>query len=227
MVEIKNVTKKYDNSKGIFDVSLSIEDNTIHALIGINGAGKSTLIKCLTTNIRKFEGEILIDGEDNFKKTAKRNLAFLPEVVQPHEIFTGMEFLEYNVLLNDESVDLGYVEYLCERLEFDKSNLKRAIKTYSKGMRQKISLIATIATKAKHLILDEPMSGLDPLARKNLKNLLMELKNERTIFFASHILAEVDEMADVISIMHNGNLVFSGAVDSDLEAFFINKIKDG
>jgi len=224
MVKIKNLTKKYKNNKKITEINLNIADNGIYALIGLNGAGKSTLIKCLTTNIIDYNGEILIDNMLNKKKEAKKKITFLPEIVEPHYFLNGMEFVEYNVFLTKDEINKDYVYYLCDKLEFDKIYLKKPIKTYSKGMKQKISLIATFATDTKYFILDEPMSGLDPLARKKLKNLLLELKNNHSIFFASHILAEVNELADSVFIIHNGKIIFSGKTDEDLEEFFLSLI---
>ncbi|MRJ02961.1 MAG: ABC transporter ATP-binding protein [Epsilonproteobacteria bacterium] len=208
MIEFKNVTKVYKNGKGIFNIDLQVESHTTFALVGANGAGKSTLLKCLVGAINTFEGEITIDGRDARTIEAKRLISYLPEVVEPPLYLKGIEYIEFIVALSDKEVDQERLETLTAMLEFE--GLDRQIRSYSKGMRQKLSLIATILCDTPWMILDEPMSGLDPIARRALKEIFSQLQGKRGIFFASHILADVEELAQEVAIIDRGTIIDRG-----------------
>ncbi|HPQ50370.1 MAG TPA: ATP-binding cassette domain-containing protein, partial [Alphaproteobacteria bacterium] len=126
----------------------------------------------------------------------------------------GGEFIDFAVSLYGRHADLDEKLRFCEALALDPDVLKQRVQTYSKGMRQKLGLIATVLTGCKILILDEPMSGLDPLARALVKGLLMNVRKEgRVILLSSHILSDMDEICDFVSVIHQGNCLFSGSPD--------------
>jgi len=220
MIEIVDVTKIYKNGKGIFAIDLQVQKGEFCALIGVNGAGKTTLLKALIGALYIDSGRILIDGVSSASLKAKRKIAFLPETVEPLAYLRGEEYVTLMAKLSEKDVDTEQLEYFCDSLAFEKRALKQKIYTYSKGMKQKISLIATFLADTPLIILDEPMSGLDPLVRAKLKSFLLAQKGKKTIFFASHILADVEELADSIAIMHEGRLLYRGS-----PATFINQHK--
>ncbi|MFK7839970.1 MAG: ABC transporter ATP-binding protein [Bdellovibrionales bacterium] len=211
-LEIKNVSVSYDTVNNVIsDISLNTDAGEFFGLIGLNGAGKTTLIKAILGLRSQSEGEISIFGQECTHATSKQNLAFLPERFEPPWFLTGLEFLHFSLkLYGEKGSDELFYEY-AEKLALDKNALKRRVQTYSKGMRQKLGLLGTVLTNCKLLILDEPMSGLDPRARTLVKDMLMNLKSEgRTIFLSSHILADMDEICDKVAVLHDGKIQFTG-----------------
>lgn len=232
MIDIVDVTKTYKNKKGIFDINLHVHAGEFCALIGVNGAGKTTLVKAIIGALFLDSGTIRIGGYPSFSLQAKKNIAFLPEVVEPLAYLRGQEYIALMARLSDKELDKEYLYRLCEDIAFEKKALQQRIATYSKGMKQKISLLATFLADTPIVILDEPMSGLDPLVRAKLKHFLLAQKGKKTIFFASHILADVEELADSIAVMHEGKLIYRGTPgefikqhkSQDLESAFLDTI---
>jgi len=235
-LEIKDVSVSYDKANFVIsDVNLNVESGEFFGLIGLNGAGKTTLIKSILGLRKQDAGDIKIFGRDCGDQESKRNLAFLPERFEPPWFLTGIEFLRFSVRLYDQKVsDDIFYEY-AEKLALDKSVLKRRVQTYSKGMRQKLGLLGTVLTNCKLLILDEPMSGLDPRARTHVKDMLLEIKKQdRTIFLSSHILADMDEICDNVAVLHDSKIQYVGAPaklksktsTKNLERAFLHFIQD-
>lgn len=207
MIRIENLTKVYKNKKGIFDISLEIREGEIFGLIGVNGAGKTTLIKCMVNALSPTKGRVLYNGTPVSQLQARSSIAFLPEVVAPPATLTGEEFIDLMVSLNDASYTKEQLLHYAEELELDSKALRQTIRTYSKGMRQKVALIATFLCDTPIIILDEPMSGLDPVARAKLKKILLSMQGKKTIFFASHILNDIETIAQRVGIIHDGHLL--------------------
>jgi len=211
-LNIDSVSVSYDSANDVIsNISLQTQSGEFFGLIGLNGAGKTTLIKSILGLRTQRDGEITIFGKPCTDAQSKQNLAYLPERFDPPWFLTGLEFLRFSLkLYNQKADDALFYEY-AEKLALDKAALKRRVQTYSKGMRQKLGLLGTVLTNCKLLILDEPMSGLDPRARTLVKDMLMDLKSEgRTIFLSSHILADMDEICDNVAILHDGQIQFTG-----------------
>jgi ABC-2 type transport system ATP-binding protein len=212
VLEIENVGVSYAGVEAIKAVNLAVNAGEFFGLIGVNGAGKTTMIKAILGLRDPDEGAVKVMGKLVNQNTTSPNVAFLPERFEPSWFLTGLEFLKlstksYNAQWSDEQ----FVEY-AQRLALDPKALKRRVQTYSKGMRQKLGLLATVMTKSEILVLDEPMSGLDPVARTLVKDLLMDVKADgRTIFLSSHILADMDEICDRVCLLHNQEIRFVGA----------------
>ncbi|MGB0720085.1 MAG: ABC transporter ATP-binding protein [Bdellovibrionales bacterium] len=212
LLNVENVSVSYDGANPVIhDINMAPQAGEFYGLIGLNGAGKTTLIKAILGLREQDAGKIEIFGKPCTDQEAKKNLAFLPERFEPPWFLSGLEFLRFSMRLYGQRVeDKVFYEY-AEKVALDPDALKRRVQTYSKGMRQKLGLLGTVLTNCKLLILDEPMSGLDPKARTLVKDMLLEIKAaDRTVFLSSHILADMDEICDRVSVMHNGTIGFSG-----------------
>jgi ABC-2 type transport system ATP-binding protein len=211
-VEVNGLEKIYKGGNGVRDINFTVEEGNVVGMIGLNGAGKTTILKCLTSSIRNFKGEIKIFGHHSEEIEAKKKYSFLPEVFVPPPYLKGIELIDLFSSMAGRKTNKELVRELCEILDFPHERLDEKIGNYSKGMKQKVSLIATICCDTPLFVLDEPMSGLDPLARFRLKQLFMSLKNNgKTLLFASHILSDVEELADKIVVIHEGHVIFTGS----------------
>lgn len=210
-LDIANVTAGYGSKTVITDISLQIKAGETFGLIGLNGAGKTTLIKTILGLKSPLAGKLLVAGNEAGSEAAKKNLAYLPERFDPPWFLNAYEFIDFTMDLYDAKTSRSEVEKLAVQVGFDPAYLSRKAGSYSKGMRQKIGLMATFLTPSPILILDEPMSGLDPLARSQVKKLLEGAREAgRTCFLSSHILADMEELCDRVAILHGGAMRFVG-----------------
>lgn len=210
-IDIKNINKSFGKNLVLNDISLSIKKGGIYGLIGLNGAGKSTLIKLILGLLKIKMGDIKVFGKKVESVEAKRNYLFLPEKFNPSPYLKGNEYLSLSCQYYGRKYDEKKAIETVERLKLKKQFLNTSIGKYSKGMGQKIGLASAFLADVNLLILDEPMSGLDPLARVSLKESLIDyVKNGGTVFFSSHILSDIDEICDEIAILHSGKIMFEG-----------------
>jgi len=211
ILTVNDLKADYTGRQVLHGVGLEINKAETYGLIGLNGAGKTTLIKIILGLKDELSGDIKILGLARSDKLVKSEISYLPERFDPPWFLTGGEFIDFSAELYGRKVDKTTVEDFAIRLALDPAVMKRKVQTYSKGMRQKLGLIATILTGCSLLILDEPMSGLDPLARALVKSVLAKVKEEgRTVILSSHILADMDEICDRISVIHDGIIHYSG-----------------
>jgi ABC-2 type transport system ATP-binding protein len=234
-LSVQDVTVSYRRPV-VTDFSLEVHQGETFGLIGLNGAGKTTLIKAILGLRRHDKGTIKIAGLDRLHPESKKKISYLPERFDPAWFLKGIEFLKFSVQLYDLPFDEGAAHRFCEKLALDPAVLKNKVQTYSKGMRQKLGLIGTLLTKCPLLILDEPMSGLDPQARALVKEALGIARGTgQTIFFSSHILADMNEICDRVGVLHGGKLVYIGTPagllaaggDTNIERAFLNLITAG
>ena len=212
ILEIKNVSVGYGGVRAISNIDLNVKRGEFFGLIGLNGAGKTTLMKAMLGLRRQDEGSIRIFGRPPEDSQGKASLAYLPERFDPPWFLTGLEFLKFSLELYKQPFHKDVVIENAEKLALDPGALKRRVQTYSKGMRQKLGLLGTVLTGCGLLLLDEPMSGLDPLARTLVKDMLTERKAaNQTIFLSSHILADMDEICDRVAVLHEGTIRFTGS----------------
>ncbi len=222
MLEFCAISKIFDSDmfKGKFqalkDVSFVIPEGKIIGFLGANGAGKTTSIKIVMDFIRPTSGEIKFGSSlGGSKEQAFRHIGYLPErpFFYPH--LTGREFCGYMGKLTDlcQREIHEQITKWAPRFKIDFA-LDRHINTYSKGMLQRVGFLATLLHNPKLIILDEPLSGLDPIGRKELKDIIVELKAEgKTVFFSSHIVSDVEEICDSVIFLKAGEVVFQGSVD--------------
>lgn len=212
LVEIKNLTKRYGNSpvKAVDDLSISLKSGEIYGFLGSNGAGKSTTIKCLVGIYSFNAGDILIDGvsiKTNPLK-AKKMIGYVSDNHAVFERLTGREYV--NHIANLYNVSIKDLQERCDKLlkifKLEES-FDRPIKSYSHGMKQKISVIGALVHNPKLWVLDEPLTGLDPQSAYLLKQVMREhAKQGNTVFFSSHILDVVENLCDRCCIIDKGKL---------------------
>lgn len=204
-------------------------------LMGLNGVGKTSMIKVMLGLRAASGGSIAINGMDPSRATTRHDVAYLPERFDPPWFLSGLEFLQFSLRLYGVPFDRQKTFDLADRLALDRRALERRVQTYSKGMRQKLGLMSVFLTPCSLLVLDEPMSGLDPRARAHVKDVLRQFGTEgRTIFFSSHILFDMQELCDRVGILSGGRLVFTGTPpelltaggDANVEKSFLN-VLDG
>ena len=209
------VSKAFGATRALDGFSLEVRSGELFALVGGNGAGKTTLIKCLLDFTTPDTGDVRIFGVPNRDTASRKDLAFLPERFNPPYYLTGRDFLRYMAELHRAPYDEAEVRSAFERLDLAPAALDRPARTYSKGMTQKLGLIACLTSGKNLQVLDEPTSGLDPLASALLKRELTRLRDAgRTIFFTSHALADVQELSDRMAVLQNGKLMFAGTPDA-------------
>lgn len=211
-LSIQNAEIAYGKTRVIHGIDFAIENGESFGLIGLNGAGKTTLIKTILGLHELDGGSISVFEHDRKTLDSRKQYAYLPERFEPPWFLTGIEFLKFSLSLYNAPFDDAVMRAGAVKLALDPDALDRRVQTYSKGMRQKLGLLGTIFTGCKLLILDEPMSGLDPLARAAVKEMLLETRAQgRTIFLSSHILSDMDEICDRVGVLHLGNMLYLGA----------------
>jgi ABC-2 type transport system ATP-binding protein len=219
-LSFSHVSKSFGVNRALDDFTLRVERGELFALVGGNGAGKTTLIKCLLDFTTPDSGAVEIAGRSHRETAARADLAFLPERFNPPHYLTGRDFLRYMAELHRTPYDETAVRAMFERLDLALSALDRPARTYSKGMTQKLGLAACLLSAKNLQILDEPTSGLDPKARALLKRELIRLRESgRTIFFTSHALADVQELADRMAVVQSGRLMFAGTPAAFVERY--------
>jgi ABC-2 type transport system ATP-binding protein len=206
------ISKSYGGKRVLSDVGFTAESGEIFGLIGLNGAGKTTLIKIMLDLCVPDSGSASFFGVPARKTESRKRLAYLPESFRPARLLKGKEFLSVQLSFYGKKYDPAKAASACEELGLPSAVLDKKIGSYSKGMGQKLGLASAFLTEAPLLILDEPMSGLDPQARILLKKALLRCREQgRTVFFSSHILADVAEICGRVAVLHEGRTVFCGA----------------
>jgi ABC-2 type transport system ATP-binding protein len=210
-IEIHDLVKTFGSTRALDGLDLSVETGEVHGFLGPNGAGKSTTIRVLLGLYRADGGSASLLGGDPWRDvtTLHRRLAYVPGDVTLWPNLTGGEVIDLLGRLRG-GLDPQRRERLIERFELDPTKKGR---TYSKGNRQKVALVAALASDAELLILDEPTSGLDPLMEQVFRECVQDERGRgRTVLLSSHILAEVEALCDRVSIIRNGRTVESGSL---------------
>ena len=233
MIDIENITKKFNDNTAVHNLSLKIKEGEIYGLLGSNGAGKSTTINILLGFLKPDSGKAIINNIDiasNFIK-ARECIGYISENVSLYPHLSGLENLDYFCKLNGKNLPASELRKLLEKCGLQNEVHHNRMKTYSKGMRQKVGIAIALAKKAKVYLLDEPASGLDPLASNELSTLLKNLSNEgASILMASHDIFRVRETCNRIGIIKKGELVkemqTSDVSTKQLEKIYIDYIRN-
>lgn len=243
IVKVKGVSKLYKRYKGFLkkekilalkNLDLEVKKGEVFGLLGLNAAGKSTLLKILLGFISPTEGKYRLLGEEGDNIKVKQKIGFLSEDPRLYPYLSAEEYL--NLCGKLFKINKRERERKIQNLlkTVDLSNVcKIRLKEFSKGMIQRVGIASVLINNPEIIFLDEPMSGLDPLGRKRIKNIILELKKRgKTIFFSSHILAEVEEICDRIGILHKGELIGTKEINElkkegkSLEEFFLKIITE-
>ncbi len=232
MIKISHITKKYGREVVVDDLSLSIKEGTVFGFLGPNGAGKTTSLKIILGLIHDYDGLISFDDEPLSPKI-KENIGFMPEDPYFYDHLTGLEFLRFcGELFNySRSRNNGYFLNILDQVGlYDARSMM--VRNYSKGMKQRLGLAQALVNNPGYIFLDEPLDGLDPIGRADIKNIIKNLRKEKkTVFLSSHILADIEELCDEIGIIDRGKLLYSGTVkkfcrNDSLENRFVQIIRD-
>lgn len=223
MIHFENITKVFKSELltqpfvALKDVTFKIPEGSMVGFLGANGAGKTTSLKIIMDFTRPTSGQVSFGPTmGKTREEVFRNIGYLPERPYFYQNLTGEEFLHFMGEISEISKNeiRSQINHWAPRFKIDHA-LKRELKTYSKGMLQRIGFMAAILHHPKMIILDEPLSGLDPIGRKEFKDVIMEVhKSGKTVFFSSHIIPDIEEICDRVVFLKDGALVYDGSVSS-------------
>ena len=211
-IEATGLRKHFGPAKALDGLDLTVRSGEVHAFLGPNGAGKTTTIRILLGLLRNDGGEVTLLGGDPWRDATKlhNRLAYVPGDVTLWPSLTGGEIIDLLARLRGDGSDPKRRQELIERFDLDPAKKARA---YSKGNRQKVALVAALASNAELLVLDEPTAGLDPLMEATFRELIAaERQAGRTVLLSSHILAEAEALADRVTIIRAGRTVETGTL---------------
>jgi ABC-2 type transport system ATP-binding protein len=214
-VEIEGLRTRCGEAAALEDITLTVRAGEIFGLLGLRGAGKTSLLKAVLTLREPAAGTVRLFGEAHHRPGARSRLAYLPERFQAPGHLSGHEFVRLTLAFHGCQMRRARIAALAEELELDPSALRRPIRDYPKSMAQKLGLLAMLATDRPLLVLDQPMSGLDPKARLLVKRHLAAYRSRgRAILLGSEMPSDHDGLCDRIAILHRGRLVAVDAPES-------------
>ena len=227
---IDRLTKQFQNKIAVDRVSLRL-NNGVYGLLGTNGAGKTTLMRMLCGILQPTSGTITFDGMDVREEGYRAILGYLPQDFGYYPEFTAMDFLLYMAALK------GLSKQPAKRLANELLELvglqdmgRKKIKTFSGGMKQRLGIAQALLNNPKLLILDEPTAGLDPKERVRFRNLIGQLGKDSIVLLSTHIVSDIEHIADEVLMMKDGNLIYHGTWDEqmgDLEGFYLAQFEEG
>ena len=206
MIEVKNLTKDYGKERGIFDFTFNVEEGEAYGIVGTNGSGKTTTIRHMMGFLKGDSGTVTINGLDAWKNSAelKKLIGYVPGQIDFPDVGSGTSFLKIQAELRGLK-DFAYMNSLIDRLKID---ITAPLRRMSKGMKQKMALVAAFMAQPQIYILDEPSTGLDPLMRDTMVEIINEQKAQgKTIFMSSHVFKELEDTCDSVMFIHNGKIV--------------------
>ena len=227
---IDRLTKQFQNKIAVDRVSLRL-NNGVYGLLGTNGAGKTTLMRMLCGILQPTSGTIAFDGMDVSEEGYRAILGYLPQDFGYYPEFTAMGFLLYMAALK------GLPKHSAKRRANELLELvglqemgRKKIKTFSGGMKQRLGIAQALLNNPKMLILDEPTAGLDPKERVRFRNLIGQLGKDSIVLLSTHIVSDIEHIADEVLMMKDGTLIYHGAWDDqmgDLEGFYLAQFEEG
>lgn len=210
VVKINNVTKRFGTKEVLKKVNMTILENTISGFVGANGAGKTTLMKCMLGLLPVTSGTITIAGQlVTFGETkSNAHIGYLPDVPEFYPFYTAREYLELCAVITNMPLSErnSRIEELLELVGL--THTKSPIRTYSRGMKQRLGIAQALLNRPKLLICDEPTSALDPVGRAQILSILQAAKSETTVFFSTHILSDAEQICDRVAMLHEGTIIF-------------------
>ncbi len=226
-LRIDRLTKRYKNKIAVDRITLNLHEG-VHGLLGSNGAGKTTLMRMLCGVIKPTEGTVSFEGTDVSEENYRAILGYLPQDFGYYPEFRGIDFLMYMAALKGISKESA--KRKCgELIELVglKDVEKKKIKSYSGGMKQRLGIAQALLNDPKLIILDEPTAGLDPKERVKFRNLIKALGKDSIVLLSTHIVSDIESIADDVLIMKEGQFIYSGAWNDEkgsLEEFYMEEL---
>ena len=225
IIQTNNLSKEYKNFKALSNVSINVEEGKVYGLLGPNGAGKSTLLKLITQVIKPSSGQIIYKGH----QISQNDLAEIGSIIENPAIYPNLTAFEnLRVLTTLLNIDEDRIGEVLATVSLTNTGNKLA-REFSLGMKQRLGIAMALINNPKLLILDEPTNGLDPMGIAELRELIKSFTNDGiTVLISSHILSEVDQVADKVGIIVNGKLAYEGQNDkgsAHLENLFMDIVK--
>lgn len=217
-LQCNNVRKTFGDRTVLDDVSLSVAEGNYFGLVGMNGSGKSTLIKAILDLISIDSGSVEIMGASHRSVRARDQVVYLPDRFSPPAHLRCSDFLDYMLELHAVNKTIDDIEATLSALDLSKDVMSMSVSKLSKDITQKLGLASCLLSDKKFMILDEPMSGLDPKSRVLFKRCLAEKKSSgMTLFFSSHVLADVEELSDSMAVLHQSKIIYTGTTEDFVE----------
>lgn len=226
---IDRVSKQYQNNIAVDRISVKLQKG-VYGLLGANGAGKTTLMRMVCGILKPTSGTISFDGIDVSEENYRAILGYLPQDFGYYPEFTGMDFLMYMAALKGIRKDAAKrkAKELLQLVSLQ-DVAKKKIKTYSGGMKQRLGIAQALLNQPKLLVLDEPTAGLDPKERVKFRNLIADLGMESIVLLSTHIVSDIEQIADKVLMMKDGQLIYQGKWDEskgNLEEFYLQHIDE-
>lgn len=213
IIETQGLTKKYGNKTACDQINLSVEAGQVYGFLGRNGAGKSTCIKMLTGLVFPTSGSGTVLGRPLGDVSAREKMGYLPELFRYQDWMTGLDLLNFHAQLIRLKNSSDQITRVLKLVGLEGQE-KYKVGSYSKGMQQRIGLACALLPNPDLLFLDEPTSALDPIGRKDVRDIIISLRNEgTTVFLNSHLLGEVESVCDNITIIHKGKVAQSASME--------------
>jgi ABC-type multidrug transport system ATPase subunit len=220
-LSLSNISYSVSGLQILKALNLEVSARQYYAIAGVNGAGKSTLIKLVLDLIRpQSGGKIRVFDLDNSDPHCREKLAYLPEKFDVKKNISGRQYLDFISAVYHQKPDSRNIADLAERLDFPLDRLDSRVGGYSKGMVQKLGLLSCFMLDRPLIILDEPLSGLDPRARYHFKELMQSLKSrEHTVLYSTHLLADAEDLCDRFGILHDGEMKYQGTPQECMQRY--------
>lgn len=226
---VDRLTKQYKNKIAVDRISFRFQQG-VYGLLGANGAGKTTLMRMLCGILQPTSGSVIFDGINVSSEEYRNVLGYLPQDFGYYPNFTGLDFMLYMAALKGygKRHALKKSKELLELVSLEEVS-KKKIKTYSGGMKQRLGIAQALLNNPQILVLDEPTAGLDPKERVRFRNLIAEQGKDSIVILSTHIVSDIEHIADRVLMMNAGQIIFHGTKDEihgDLEQFYLDNFKE-